>query len=112
MNPGKLRHRLAIQSRSWTVDDIGERTGTWSTLDTVWGQVRPLSGSETMRAQQAQMDVTHEITIRYGTYFGSSDTELLPEYRFVYDGRFFRIRSIVNPEERNIMLICLTEETV
>ena len=111
MRIGPLRHRLAIQKNTPTVDVYGERSNSWATQDTVWGSLEPISAGERLRAAQPQMDVTHKAKIRHGAYFGTGNTALLPQYRFVYASRNFRIKSILNKAERNVMLEVLCEET-
>ena len=91
---GRLRHRIAIQSESNVRDAMGGVTKGHSTVTTVWGSIRPISGRELVAAQQVDSRVTHEITIRY---YSALD----PLHRLLYDSRVFRIESVRNIDERD-----------
>jgi SPP1 family predicted phage head-tail adaptor len=62
---GQLDQRLTLQSRSAGVDALGQPSGAWTTVATVWGKARPLRSRELFAAGQTQ-DVTDvEFTIRF-----------------------------------------------
>lgn len=61
---GKLRHRLQIQRAVETNVD-GDVTRAWTTLDTRWGSVEPLTGKELYEAQQVQPRAAFKVMIRY-----------------------------------------------
>ena len=54
MRAGRLRHRLVLQSKSEARDAYGGAIITWSTQDTVWGAIEPLSGNEYFAQDQIQ----------------------------------------------------------
>lgn len=102
---GDLRHRIAIQTLNTTLDSMGGQPTTYTTVATVYGSIRPLSGRELFTAQAADADVTHEITIR--NYSG-----LTPKHRLLHDSRAFNIESVRNIEERDRMMVLLVKEVV
>lgn len=106
MQAGRLRHRIAIQSASESLDDFGSTTKVWSTDTTVWGHVEPLSGQEKFEAQQVVGEVTHKITTRY---YSSGIT---PDMRLVYDSRTFEILSVIDVREHNRAMELLCKEMV
>lgn len=65
MRAGQLRHRLTLQRRADTQSNSGEVVPGYETLDTVWGNIKPLAGREFFAAQQVQAEVTTEILIRW-----------------------------------------------
>jgi SPP1 family predicted phage head-tail adaptor len=91
---GKFRHRVEIQSYSQAADAEGQIARSWSTAATVWGRVNPISGNERVAADQIKSKLSHRITIRKyeGTWTG--------QMRIKYDGKFFNIISIVDPDYR------------
>lgn len=67
MKAGSLKHRVTIsaptQVQSSADGSIGE---TWTTLDTVWASIEPISTREQANRQQAALpEATHSVRIRY-----------------------------------------------
>ena len=50
MKAGRLRHRVTLQSRVDTVDDIGQPSTAWLTTATIWADVRYLSGLSAIKS--------------------------------------------------------------
>lgn len=50
MKAGQLRHRVALQDRVSTVDEIGQPSSSWLTTATVWADVRYLSGLSAIKS--------------------------------------------------------------
>lgn len=98
MNPGKLRQRITIQSRSVSQDSYGGQSETWATVMTVWAQITSLSSRELVAAQAGQSEITHQIRIRYVA-------GITADMRAVYNGRYFNLALPINTEERNIELV-------
>ena len=104
---GKLRHVIALQEVTNTVDAGGGQGRTWATTAIVWAEVKPASGREQLHAMQLQDSVTHRITIRY-----CSDVKPTSKWRILFDGRHFNIRSVLNVDERNKFLVIMADEGV
>ncbi len=65
---GRLRHRIAIQDRSDTVDpQTGAQAVAWSTVATVWARVDPMTSREAIEAGVAVGSLGYRITMRGGT---------------------------------------------
>ena len=105
MNPGKLRHRIEIQSSTATADTTGQKIKTWSTDTTIWAWVRPMSGREMMSAKQPVGEITHKITIRY-------DETIAVTNRIKFGTRYFDINFIANYDERNVFMEIMCKEKV
>lgn len=65
MQAGKLNERAIIQQLASGQDALGQPVQTWSTVATVWANVRHLSGSETIRAGADSSAVKASIRIRH-----------------------------------------------
>lgn len=64
---GRLKHRVQIQEFAYIGQnpETGEEIRDWTTIDTVWAAVEPLSARELIAAQAVQSKVTGRIVIRY-----------------------------------------------
>lgn len=94
IDPGELRHRIAIQSSNSTASsDLGQPIDAWTTVATVWGAIEPLSGREAFYANQVQADASHRVIIR-------GNRTVTTRNRLVHEGRTFNIVSVMSDEER------------
>ncbi len=106
MRSGQLRHRLILQSKfSVARDTYGAETVTWGTEKEVWGSIEPLTSREDFQAQQMQSDDTHKMSRRYLD-------RVRPDWRIKFGTRIFDIKSVINPEERNIEWTLLAKESL
>jgi SPP1 family predicted phage head-tail adaptor len=66
LSAGKLRHRINIQSVTYTQDsETGEMVPTWANVHTnVYCAIEPLSVKDFMQSQAAQSEVAVRVTIR------------------------------------------------
>lgn len=74
---GRLRHRVRIEQRTLSQNELGEVLEDWQEVATVWAAIEPLSGRELIAAQQVNSKVTARLVIRYRN-------DLLPEMRLVH----------------------------
>lgn len=65
MNAGKLNRRVTIEQRSSTVDAIGQPVETWTTVATVWADIRFQRGLESLRADSTTSIARASVRIRY-----------------------------------------------
>jgi SPP1 family predicted phage head-tail adaptor len=103
MRIGKLRKRVQLQHLARNQDSFGEAVSSYTPYATVWASVEPLQGRELEHAQQISAEVTHRVTIRYNAAVTS-------EHRVVYGNRTLEIEAVINPEERNEMLVLMCKE--
>lgn len=104
MRTGLMRRRITIQSVTSVSDGMGGTTDTVvAVASDIPARVRPLTGTELLRAQQTGMQRPHEFTIRYRSGVTGAETVL-------YDARTFDIKSIQDPEEKHRELILQTDE--
>lgn len=103
MEAGKLRHKVIIQKFTTAKDSYGEDIKTWATYHTCFASISPLVGKEYYDSQQIIPEVDNKIVIRY-------KSGIAPTMRVVWGSRTYEIRSVVNPDERNVMLEFLAQE--
>lgn len=94
MRAGRLRHRIAFQTSTDTKDAGGGLVETWTTINTVWGAVIPLSGRELANAQMMNSEITHRLEIRYLSTINAKG-------RALFGSRIFPLFGVLNIDERN-----------
>lgn len=64
--PMKLHHKINLQSRvESSRGAMGGIVESWTTADTVWANVRPITGNERINAAQVVGSSTHLVRMRY-----------------------------------------------
>jgi len=105
MRAGRLRHRVAIQTQSTTLDDYGQATSGWATDNTVWAAVEPVSGAERDIGEGMVGIVTHRVVMRH-------ISGLDPKMRLLFGARALNIESVLNIDERNERMTVFCREEV
>jgi len=67
LHVGQFDQRLTLQRRNEGVDVLGQPSGSWQTIATVWGKARPLRSRELFAAGQVQNVSDVEFTLNYRT---------------------------------------------
>ena len=62
---GELSQRLTLESRAAGSDALGQESGPWVAVATVWARARPLRSRELFAAGQTGSVAEVEFTIRY-----------------------------------------------
>ena len=114
---GQLRHRLEIvQPYGPAQDSTGSLAlVSMSPVATVWGSIESVSGRDVLAAMQFSSVVTHKITIRFRGAEMTPPLRILAKDQIWFQGpsgnnRAFSILAIMNPDERNKMLVLLCVE--
>lgn len=94
---GDLRHRITIQSRTPTPDEMGGFTEAWSSVATVWSDIKPISANERMFAMKLEDNTTHKIRIRHRAGLDAG-------MRILFGSRTFQIKGIITDEERRVWM--------
>jgi SPP1 family predicted phage head-tail adaptor len=102
-NIANLRHRVQIQKYTETQDNQSGTVKTWTTLMTVFAEVKSVTGYVTFNSQQIEEKITHTIRIRWQSGITSENWLLM-------NSRRFRIRNVQNLFEKNRFLILMCEE--
>ena len=108
-NVGHLRKEVVIQSKTETRDALGGITETWEDNTTVWAEVEPLSGSETLSAGQVKAHVTHRIRMRYDERLTTTRRILMAEGGST---RTFHVIPPLNIEERGNRMTAMASELI
>jgi SPP1 family predicted phage head-tail adaptor len=108
IKPGEFRHVITFQKKAMTQNSFGEvivSDDEWMDVKTVRAGIYPISGSEFFAAETYNSEVSHKVNLRY-------IPGITPDMRVQFKDRAFRIISIVNFQERNIMLQLLCKELI
>lgn len=89
MDPGKLQHRVELQSFSTTVNpNTGERTQVWTTFAKAWAHVQPASGKEFIAAQAVQSKVSIRVQMRFRE-------DVTTQHRLAHRGKTYNIEAVL-----------------
>lgn len=105
-NPGEYNKVVTIQENTQAADGMGGFTDSWGTvtgLASLRVAIWPVSARERIENQQIEHVITHRVRCWYRS-------AILPAMRVKWGSRYFKINSIVNPEEDNRMLDMICEE--
>lgn len=103
MKIGSLKHRIVLQKKMITEDDLKQQSEVWTDITTVWARIEPLSGREYFIARQENAEISVKITIRY-------QPGISTDLRAVFGSRTFEVLSVINPEERRESLLLMCRE--
>lgn len=103
IDPGMLRHELALEEPVETPDGAGGFTIVWNLVATIWAQLEPVDPANESWAGRNASELTHRVTMRFreGVKQGM---------RFRKTARLFPILSVQDADETGRYLICRTRE--
>lgn len=84
MRAGDLHRRVRIERNGGGFDDLGQPIEGWTEVATVWGNVRMLTGKETLMSEADVAVASASIRIRYRT-------DITNGMRAIVDGVVFNI---------------------
>ena len=99
---GQLDRRIIIQGFSESTDTFGQEVKSFSTLDTVWANVKEKIGSEGEEGDMIASTKKVEFIIRYRT-------DVNEQMRILYNSNIYKIQTIQNADARKafLKLVCL-----
>ena len=100
---GELRDEIVLEQQTRTSGPGGGATLSWLSLGPLWAAIRPLSGRETVIADQIISHVSHEIWIRHR----AGTTAAM---RFRQGDRRFDILAVLPVGSRRQWMRCLCRE--
>lgn len=112
MRAGNLRHWLVIESKTMAVDANGDRTETWASWLECWGSIATGNGREFFAAKQTIADLSHVIVIRFVAALKHDMRVKFADPKNSDTARYFNIRAVLNPDERNEMIELQCSEVV
>ena len=98
-----MRHRVEIQARPTSYNNLGQHTAAFATIATVAAEVLDLSGRELERARQIVPEATVSVTIRFLA-------SVVANCQIKFRGRTLKIAAVVDPDNRQEYMICLCGE--
>lgn len=100
MRAGKLRERIALQSKSVTRDAIGAEVVEWVTYATVWAGPEPISGRKFFAAAQRHPETTAVFALRFRA-------DVTTEHRLLWRGQPYDIHEALPSANRaELTLAC------
>jgi SPP1 family predicted phage head-tail adaptor len=103
MRAGTLRHRVTIETQAKSQYSTGSIVASWSSFDSVWAAIEPLSGREFFSASQVQSEVNTRIRIRYLD-------GVTPKMRVVHDSDYYDVHAVLpnsSGGKREMHLMCI-----
>lgn len=102
MRAGRYKHRVTVQSKSVSLDAVGQEIISWSTVGTYWGLVEDLTGREYLAQGTAETAVvTTRVILR--AHVGV----ISPTSRLVWGDHTYAIRSVLNRHETDdLEIVC------
>ena len=99
---GQLDRRIITQGFSESTDGFGQEVKTYSTLDTVWANVKEKVGSEGEDGDMIASTKKVEFIIRYRT-------DVNEQMRILYNSNIYKIQTIQTADARKafLKLVCL-----
>jgi len=101
INGGLYRHPVVIQKQTTITNDYGEQLTQFVDVAKTRAAIFPISGREYFASESVNSEVSHKINMRYLP-------NITPNMMISYNGRSFRIISVVNFQERcrELQLMC------
>lgn len=110
MNAPHLNRALLLEGVVRTPDGAGGFTEAWTALGTLWAEVLPGSGSDTLGEERMLSAVPYRITVR-GTPTGSPSRPKAGQ-RFREGTRLFLIQAVTERDQFGRYLTCFAREEV
>lgn len=102
MNLGRMRYRAQIQDYQTSKDADGFVTKQWQTIRTVWADMVPTSGKESIENATETGSVIWKIYIRY--------TEgIKTTMRILIDSRAFEVLAVVGDKRSGVLTLQCSE---
>jgi SPP1 family predicted phage head-tail adaptor len=95
----RLTERVALQQLGSAQDALGQPISAWTTVATVWADVKHLNGAETIRAGADVSTVQASIRIRYGTTVDAG-------MRVMHGSTVYEIKAVLPNKKEFIDLVC------
>ncbi len=94
---GKLKHRVTVQQLTSGQDSIGQPQTSWTTVATVWADVRYLNGLEAVKAGAEVSSAQASVRVR-------KQSDFTPAMRIVHSGVNLQIKAILPDEQGGVYM--------
>lgn len=121
LSAGKLRWRVTIVKPAGTQDSTGgvpqDDSSLWNPVLECWASIEALAGRDHHATESFVEDTTHRVTIRNPRFssnvnpsVGDPDEGITNQMIVWFKTRTFQIIAVLNPDERNKMLVLMCKE--
>jgi head-tail adaptor len=110
MNAPHLNRALVLEGVVRTADGAGGFTEAWTTLGTLWAEVLPGSGSDTLGEERMLSAVPYRVTVR-GAPTGAPSRPKAGQ-RLREGARLFLIQAVTERDQFGRYLTCFAREEV
>ena len=110
MKDPRLNRALVLETPTRVADGAGGFALSWVTVGTLWGEVKPGSGSDRAGVEISLATVPYRITVR-GAAVGSP-ARPKPEQRLRDGARIFLILAVTERDPDALYLTCFAREEV
>lgn len=110
MNAPHLNRALVLEGAVRTPDGAGGFTTSWTALGTLWAEVLPGSGSDTLGEERMLSAVPYRITVRAAP--AGSTSRPVAGQRFREGARLFLIQAVTERDQFGRYLTCFSREEV
>lgn len=93
-DPGRARHRISIMRNTPTQNEVGEMVPSWALYRRLWAVITQDDGAEAWAGGADQF--VNQVVTKFETRL---DTTITTEDRISYNGKTFRIISLVDVAE-------------
>jgi SPP1 family predicted phage head-tail adaptor len=104
---GSMRHRITFDCLGAVDDGYGNTQSGWVEKFTVWAEVKPKLGGETLLAARLQSQNMVTITVRQSPNTSLVQTDW--RARDVREGKEYAIKSIIDPDDGGAWLEMLCQ---
>lgn len=105
MDVGRTNKRIIFCKYEEQENELLQKEQKLVQIKTVWASVEPMRGREYQEAQRIRQELTYKITTRYYPW-------ITQDMYILFKKRCFEIISIINPREKNEMLLLICVEKV
>jgi head-tail adaptor len=110
MNAPHLNRALVLEGVVRTPDGAGGFSEAWTTLGTLWAEVLPGSGNDTLGEERMLSAVPYRVTVR-GAPVGAPSRPKAGQ-RFREGTRLFWIQAVTERDPKGRFLTCFSREEV
>jgi SPP1 family predicted phage head-tail adaptor len=102
IDAGRLNQRITLRQRAAGLDALGQESGSWTDVATVWASAEPLRGREFFAAGQVQTEASTRFRIRYLA-------GVVPTMQVVWNGAPYDINAVIDVDGRKhtLELMCV-----
>jgi len=106
----RARNKVTLQKKTVSISSLGAETTTWSDVLTMYAIIEPKRQIESQKFDKLNSEVTHEIIVRYNSYF-LNPLEAV-ENRIIFKSRIFEIITCFDMYEMNQYVKIVSQEVL